>query len=233
MNQNPNILVVDDEEDILELVKYNLEKADYGVITASDGETALDLLWDENIDLVILDLMLPGINGLDVLKTLRNDKRTESIPVILLTAKTTEIDRIVGFELGTDDYVCKPFSVKELVVRTKALLKRSGWQDQDTVLEKGALYINFNKHKVTVEKHALDLSPKEFAILDYLFRKKDKVISREQLLEKIWGLDSTVDVRAVDVNIARLRDKLGKAKKVIKTVKGYGYMLDLEEIEEA
>ncbi|MFH1761736.1 MAG: response regulator transcription factor [bacterium] len=229
MNQEPKILVVDDEEDILDLIRFHFEKADFKVISATNGESALDILWDEDIDLVVLDLMLPGINGLDVLKTLRNDDRTQNIPVILLTAKSTEIDRIVGFELGTDDYVCKPFSVKEVVARTRALLKRAGWQDRDSILQTGELYINFNKHKVKVDDKQLELSPKEFAILDYLYRKRDKVISREHLLERIWGFDSTAGTRAVDVNIARLRDKLGSAKHFIKTVKGYGYMMDLDD----
>ncbi|MFP4520665.1 MAG: response regulator [Fibrobacterota bacterium] len=228
MNKDPSILVVDDEEDILELVAYNLERSENKVFKAKDGESALDTLWDENIDLVILDVMLPGMNGLDVLRTMRDDPRTESIPVILLTAKSTEIDKIVAFELGTDDYICKPFSVKELVVRSRAILKRVHGYDKNVIFTKGDLQVNFNKHKIMVKDQVLNLSPKEFAILEYLYKKRDKVMSRDDILEKIWGMDSTVDIRTVDVNITRLRDKLGPVKKILKTVKGYGYILDLD-----
>lgn len=232
MENYPNILIVDDEEDILDLIAYHLEKEDMRVLKAGDGEHALNLLWDEHVDLLILDLMLPGINGLEVLKTLRADTRTENLPVILLTAKTTEIDRIVGFELGTDDYICKPFSVKELMARVKALLKRAAGFSKDNVFRNEDIVINFQSHKITAGGKPVELTPREFAILAYLHKRRETVISRAQLLDKIWGMDSEVDDRAVDVNITRLRDKLGGAKKLIKTVKGYGYMFDTGASEE-
>jgi DNA-binding response OmpR family regulator len=232
MENYPNILIVDDEEDILDLIAYHLEKEEMRILKAKDGEHALNILWDEQVDLVILDLMLPGINGLEVLKTLRSDARTENLPVILLTAKTTEIDRIVGFELGTDDYICKPFSIKELVARVKALLKRAAGFLKDNVFSGHDIVINFQSHKITAAGKPVELTPREFAILAYLYRRRETVISRAQLLDKIWGMDSSVDDRAVDVNITRLREKLGRAKRLIKTVKGYGYMFDTGASEE-
>jgi len=233
MTNEPKILVVDDETDILDLVSFHLERAGFSVLKAKDGETALSILWDENIDLLVLDLMLPGVSGLEVLKTLRENKRTESLPVILLTAKTAEVDKIVGFELGTDDYVCKPFSVKELIARVKALLKRtSGFASENAYAAEG-FSVNFNSHKIKVDGKSVEFSPKEFAILEYLFRQRNKVISRDQLLNKAWDMDAEVDSRVVDVNITRMREKMGRAKKLIKTVKGYGYMFDTGVYDEA
>ena len=178
IGRDPLILVVDDEEDIVDIVSFNLEKEGFRTITANDGEKALEICWDEDIDLVVLDIMLPGINGLDVLKTLRDDTRTEATPVILLTAKTTEIDKIVGFQLGTDDYVCKPFSVKELVVRTKAILKRSHGYDKEKRIATENLFVDFNKHKFRVNNTKKELSPKEFAILYYLHKNRHIYLSK-------------------------------------------------------
>ncbi len=232
MTNEPKILVVDDETDILDLVAFHLERAGLTVLKAKDGETALSILWDENVDLLVLDLMLPGVNGLEVLKTLRENKRTENLPVILLTAKTAEVDKIVGFELGTDDYVCKPFSVKELIARVKALLKRTtGFAGENAYAGEG-FSVNFNSHRIKVDGKAVEFSPKEFAILEYLFHQRNKVIGRDQLLNKAWGMDSEVDDRVVDVNITRMREKMGRAKKLIKTVKGYGYMFDTSVSDE-
>ncbi|MBL8029558.1 MAG: response regulator transcription factor [Fibrobacteres bacterium] len=226
MMTEPTVLVVDDEVDILELVSFHLERAGFNVLQAKDGETALSILWDENIDLVVLDLMLPGINGLEVLKNLRENKRTESLPVILVTAKTTEVDRIVGFDLGTDDYVCKPFSVKELIARVKALLKRSGSYGGENTFNAQGFSVNFTNHKIFVDMKPVEFSPKEFAILEYLYRNRNAVIGRDQILDKVWGMDTSVDDRVVDVNITRIREKMGVAKKIIRTVKGYGYIFD-------
>jgi two-component system alkaline phosphatase synthesis response regulator PhoP len=231
MKTEPNILVVDDEVDILELVSFHLERAGFNVLKAKDGETALSIVWDENIDLVVLDLMLPGMNGLEVLKSIKENKRTENIPVILLTAKTTEVDRIVGFELGTDDYVCKPFSVKELTARVKALLRRSSdYGGENSFIVEG-FSVNFTNHKIYVEQKLVDFSPKEFALLELLYRSRNAVISREQILDKVWGMDASVDDRVVDVNITRIREKMGKAKKIIRTVKGYGYIFDPDALD--
>lgn len=226
MSKEPTILAVDDETDILDLVSFHLERAGFNVLKAKDGETALSILWDEQVDLLVLDLMLPGVSGLEVLKTLRENKRTEKLPVILLTAKTAEVDKIVGFELGTDDYVGKPFSVKELIARVKALLKRtSGFSGENAYAAEG-FSVNFSSHKTKVDGKNVEFSPKEFAILEYLFRQRNNVVSREQILDKVWGMDAEVDGRVVDVNITRMREKMGRAKKLIKTVKGYGYMFD-------
>lgn len=224
MNREPVILVVDDEPDIRDLVSFHLERAGMTVFKAGDGESALSVLWDENIDLVVLDLMLPGLSGLEVLKTLRENKRTENLPVILLTAKTAEVDRIIGFELGTDDYMCKPFSVKELLARVKALLKRSSGLTGACTFACDGFSVNFSSHQIRIEGKPVEFSPKEFAILDYLFQRRNAVVSRDQLLEKIWGMEAEVDSRVVDVNITRMREKMGRAKRLLKTVKGYGYM---------
>lgn len=223
MVNDARILVVDDEADIRELVVFHLERAGFTVLQAGDGEKALSLLWDDPADLVVLDVMMPGLSGLEVLKTLREDKRTRALPVILLTAKTAEVDRIVGFEMGTDDYVCKPFSVKELVARVKALLKRSAGDDAFSAM---GLTVDFLSHRITVNGKPVEFSPREFGILEYLFRRKNKVAGRELILEKVWGLDAEVDARVVDVNVTRMREKMGGAKRLIKTVKGYGYMFD-------
>ncbi|OGS34854.1 MAG: hypothetical protein A2293_07005 [Elusimicrobia bacterium RIFOXYB2_FULL_49_7] len=232
MEYDPTILVVDDETDILDLVAFHLERAGFSVLKAKDGETALSILWDENVDLAILDLMLPGVSGLEVLKALRENKRTENLPVILLTAKTAEVDKIVGFELGTDDYVSKPFSVKELIARVKALLKRTGGFSGENGYAKLGFSVDFASHRIKSDGKTMEFSPKEFAILEYLFRRKDTVISREQILDKVWGMDAEVDDRVVDVNITRMREKMGQAKKIIRTVKGYGYMFDTTVTEE-
>lgn len=233
MIKEPVILVVDDETDILDLVSFHLERAGMRVLKAGNGEQALSTLWDEKVDLVVLDLMLPGVSGLEVLKSLRENKSTQRLPVILLTAKTAEVDKIVGFELGTDDYVCKPFSVKELVARVKALLKRATGVTGAALFACEGFSVNFSSHKIKVEGQDVEFSPREFAILEYLFLNKNTVVERDRLLEKIWGLDTRVEDRVVDVNITRMREKMGRAKGLLKTVKGYGYMFDTSAMEEA
>jgi len=231
MKTEPNILVVDDEVDILELVSFHLERAGFNVLKAKDGETALSIVWDENVDLIVLDLMLPGMNGLEVLKSVKENKRTESIPIILLTAKTTEVDRIVGFELGTDDYVCKPFSVRELIARVKALLRRSSDYGGENSFHAEGFSVNFTNHKIVVDQKMVEFSPKEFALLELLYRSRNAVVSREQILDKVWGMDASVDDRVVDVNITRIREKMGNAKKIIRTVKGYGYIFEPDALD--
>ncbi len=231
MNKMKKILIVEDETDIRELVAFHLEKEGFSALQASTGEAGLSMLWDENIDLVILDLMMPGVNGLEVLKAIRDNKRTMRLPVILLTAKATEVDKIIGFQLGTDDYVCKPFSVKELMVRIKALLRRTGGFTDESGFSVEGFSINFNSHKIFVDGRSVDFSPKEFGLFEYLYRNKNIVVGRGQLLDKVWGMDASVDERVVDVNITRLREKMDRAKKLIKTVKGYGYMFDTSEID--
>ncbi|OGJ85741.1 MAG: hypothetical protein A2268_09060 [Candidatus Raymondbacteria bacterium RifOxyA12_full_50_37] len=226
MSQVPCILVVDDEADIRDLICFHVEKDGLKALTAGNGEAALSIIWDERIDLVILDLMMPGMNGLEVLQSVRENKRTAKLPVILLTAKATEVDKIIGFNLGADDYVTKPFSVKELIARVHSLLKRSMGFTREAVFSAHGLTVNFNSHKITVEEKPVEFSPKEFAIFECLYSSRNSVVDRIQILEKIWGMDTIVDERVVDVNITRMREKMGRAKSILKTVKGYGYMLD-------
>ena len=226
MINGARILVVDDEKDIVELVTFHLEQKGFSVLKAGDGETALSILFDENVDLLILDLMLPGMNGLEVLKSLREHPRIAGLPVILLTAKAAEVDKIVGFEMGTDDYLTKPFSVKELVARVEALLRRAGGFNREGAFSAMGFAVDFRSHKASVNGAPVELSPREFAILEFLHSHRGRVMSRRQILEKAFGMDAAAEERAVDVNLARLRDKMGPAKAALRTVKGYGYCLD-------
>ncbi|QSO50183.1 response regulator transcription factor [Alicyclobacillus curvatus] len=226
------VLVVDDEKSILKLVEYNLAQAGFEVITAEDGHRAVELVRSDAPDLLILDLMLPGMDGLQVCKTLRSDGiRT---PVIMLTARDDEIDRILGLELGADDYVTKPFSPRELVARVRAVLRRLGQQgdeksdSDDKVIEVGAIRIDSGKHEVYVRDERIELTSREFELLVYLCRHTGNVLSRNQLLENVWGYDYPGDTRIVDVHISHLRDKIevnAKAPDIIKTVRGVGYKL--------
>lgn len=228
------ILLVDDEKDIVKMLAYNLQKEGFRTIAAHDGDDALYLAARERPDLIILDLMLPGTGGLEVCKTLKKDPATEKIPVIMLTAKTQESDRIVGLELGADDYVGKPFSVKELVARVKAVLRRTGEKGQAPELyETGALRIDFPKIAVTVNGKPVELTSKEFELLKTLIGAKGRVLSRDYLLDTIWGFDNAQEIqtRTVDVHIRTLRKKLkGEAKRIV-TVKNYGYRFEAEEEE--
>jgi two-component system alkaline phosphatase synthesis response regulator PhoP len=222
------ILVVDDEESIVKLVEYNLTQAGYEVLTADNGLQALEIVREERPDLLILDLMLPGLNGMDVCQRLRKDGFNTSI--IMLTARDDEIDRILGLEMGADDYVTKPFSPRELVARVKAVLRRVG--DESTAAEGtyqcGDITIDVNKYEVTVRGERIDLTPREFELLQYLAKSMGRVLSRDHLLDKVWGYEFAGDTRIVDVHISHLRDKLEKDPKnpeYIRTVRGVGYKL--------
>ena len=223
------ILIVDDENDLVELLDYNLKKEGYSVLLAGDGIGALAVAAKELPDLVILDIMLPGMQGLDVLRELRKKPETQALPVILLTAKSDELDKVLGLELGADDYMTKPFSPRELVARVKAVLRRvsaTGVQTSSKSISAGSLKIDFLKQKVYLKGDPLSLSPTEFRLLKYLAENRGRVISRDSLLDKVWKDDAFVEPRTVDVHIRRLRAKIEDDPErpvYIKTVRGIGY----------
>jgi two-component system, OmpR family, alkaline phosphatase synthesis response regulator PhoP len=228
------ILIVDDEKDILELIQYNFEKEGYLVNCASSGEQCLEYLKSEIPDLILLDLMLPEINGIEVCKILKKDSATSRIPIIMLTAKGEDTDIIVGLELGADDYITKPFNLRELLARVKAVLRRA--ENNNSPIFKEKEIINFNdliidsiKHQVTLKNTPLDLTATEFNLLKFLASHPGKVFTREQLLDQVWPEDSYIVDRAVDVHIKRLRQKLLTASEYIITIRGVGYRF-IEEI---
>lgn len=225
MRETKKILVVDDEEDILNLLSYNLEKAGFNVVTAEDGPEALELAVRESPDLILLDIMLPNMEGTEVLKRLKADAITEGTPVIMLTAKGEEIDRIVGFELGADDYITKPFSPRELILRVRAIFKRTDEapQGEEDVISFNELTLNRAKHRVTVDGKAIVLTTREFKLLSALLGAHGRVLTRDQILDMAWGRDFFVTPRTVDTHIRRLRVKLKGAGSYIETVRGMGY----------
>jgi DNA-binding response OmpR family regulator len=227
VNQNgvrSKILVVDDEPEAVELVEFNLEQAGFAVITAADGTEALNKARMNAPELIVLDLMLPEIGGLEVCKMLRRDPATVGIPIIMLTAKAAEIDRVLGLELGADDYITKPFSPRELVLRIKKLLQRghAGSQKPET-FHFGDLLIDSPRHLVSWRGRSVDLTATEFKLLAVLAQRRGRVQSREQLLRDVWEYNSLVDTRTVDTHMRRLREKLGPAAKFLDTVRGVGY----------
>ena len=223
------VLVVDDEENIRMLVKFNLEKAGYEVLEASDGNKAIETAVNSTPDIVILDLMLPGIDGLEVCRNLKRHPRTAALPIIMLTAKSDEIDRVIGLELGADDYMTKPFSQRELVARIKAVLRRSNvavGNGEELLL--GRLRMNFSQYEAWLDNEKKKKTPKEYEMLKLLAENAGKVFSREQLLEKIWGYEYFGDTRTVDVHVRHLRAKLERVPEMaeaIETVRGVGYRL--------
>lgn len=218
------ILIVEDDKNILKLVKYNLEKAGFECLTSITGEDALEVLGRIGIDLVILDIMLPKMDGLQTCKQIKQDKLFSNIPIIILTAKGEEVDRVVGFELGADDYVVKPFSPRELVLRVKAILKRNKSREvSKEILSAGNLTIDIPRHKVSINTKEIMLTMMEFKLLATLIKRKGRVQSRESLLDEVWDIASDVTTRTVDTHIKRLRQKLGRMGKLIETVRGAGY----------
>ncbi|MDD5194676.1 MAG: response regulator [Candidatus Omnitrophica bacterium] len=226
------ILIVEDEKDIVKMLDYNLKKEGFKTISTYDGEEALDLATKDRPDLIILDLMLPGIDGLEVCKTLKKENKTASIPIIMLTAKSQETDKIVGLELGADDYVTKPFSPRELIARIKAVLRRAKDKDKlQEILKMGDLVIDLSKIMVSVKNKPIELTAKEFELLKTLIKAKGRVLSRDYLLDTIWGFDNAVEIqtRTVDVHIRTLRRKLKSEAERIITVKNYGYRFKYED----
>ncbi len=222
----PKVLVVDDEPDALELIEFNLKGAGFEVATAADGKEALAKARHSTPALIILDVMLPEVDGLEVCKTLRRDPATAAIPIIMLTAKATEIDRVLGLELGADDYVTKPFSPRELVLRAKAMLRRGkAVEPRNERLDLGDLQIDVPRHEVRVGGKAVILTATEFKLLTVLAERRGRVQSREKLLRDVWEYDSLIDTRTVDTHMRRLRDKLGRAARYLDTVRGVGYRL--------
>ncbi len=224
------ILVVDDEESILQFVSYNLRKEGYDVTTAPDGQVALDLAAETPFDLVVLDIMLPGLDGYEVCRRLRAEGNT---PVLFLSARDTELDKVVGLEIGGDDYLAKPFGVRELIARVKALLRRSGPRTaeaprDDAPVEAAGIVLDEAAHIARSDGTDIDLTPREFELLACLMRHAGKVLSREHLLKEAWGWQYVVETKTVDTHIKRLRDKLAAAgvdPSAVETVRGYGYRL--------
>jgi DNA-binding response OmpR family regulator len=218
------ILVVDDEPDAVDLVQFNLTNAGYEVLSAADGPEALEKARAFCPDLILLDVMLPEIDGLEVCKLLRRDPATSGIPVIMLTAKAAEIDRVLGLELGADDYVTKPYSPRELVLRVKNLLRRRQAEGNPADrMNFGDLVIDVPAHAVTVSSERIELTATEFKLLAVLASRRGRVQSRDQLLKDVWEYDSLIDTRTVDTHMRRLREKLGTAARFLDTVRGVGY----------
>jgi phosphate regulon transcriptional regulator PhoB len=227
------ILIVEDEGDILEVITYNLTKAGYVAVSASDGISGLSLAHAQKPRLIILDLMLPEMDGLEVCRKIKGDPALRHIPIIMLTAKSEEVDKIVGLELGADDYMTKPFSPRELVARVKAVLRRSGARpaEEGETIEVRDLEIDTESYKVLKRGKLIDLSSTEFRLLEYLARRRGKIFSRDQLLDAVWQDDSYVEPRTVDVHIRRLREKIEddpSKPAYIKTRRGIGYYMSGE-----
>ena len=220
----PRILVVDDEPEAVELIEFNLKQSGYTVSTAADGADALKKARSQPPDLIVLDVMLPEMDGFEICKTLRLDPSTNKVPIIMLTAKAAEIDRVLGLELGADDYLTKPFSTRELLLRIKKILARGQFSEQaENLLRFGDLAIDTPRHVASWREKPFDLTATEFKLLTVLAQRAGRVQSRDQLLRDVWEYDSLIDTRTVDTHMRRLREKLGPASKHLDTVRGVGY----------
>ena len=223
------VLIIEDEKDLADLLAFNLEKEGYAATCVYDGKLGLERATAALPDLILLDLMLPGILGTEVCKALRKDQRTARIPIIMITAKGDEIDRVVGFEVGADDYIVKPFSMREVILRVKAVMRRSE-PDAETLLPElfsiGDIVIDKERHTVVSAGNEVELTSTEYKLLLYLAEKKGCVYSREQLLQRVWSYNNAGDTRTVDTHVTRLRGKLGAPGDVIKTVRGFGYKIE-------
>lgn len=219
-----SILVVEDENDIVDLIKYHLEQSGFSVITALDGPSGLERAKKEHPSFIILDLMLPEMDGKDICRALKSNASTQSIPILMLTARAEEVDRVVGFELGADDYVTKPFSPKELVLRVKAILRRKKVpQESEKIIQIGGLLIDIDRHHVSIKKNPIPLTSTEFKLLVELASNRGRVQTRERLLDKVWGYTYEGYARTVDTHVRRLREKLGPLGDSIETIRGVGY----------
>jgi len=227
------ILVVDDEGHIVELISYNLSAAGYKVVTASNGLDAVKIAKEEKPRLILLDLMIPGMDGFDVCKEIRGDKDFKNTSIIMLTAKGEELDKILGLELGADDYITKPFSVRELLARVKAVLRRVGTiKEENDIFVAGNLKVNFERREVLINDSKVDLTLKEFELLDILIKNRGKILTRDTLLDKIWGYEYIGETRTVDVHIRYIRKKIevdDKNPKFIETIRGVGYRFNPNE----
>jgi len=223
---NVNILVIEDEPDIRRNLEYNLGREGFKASSVGSLDEANEKLKSKKFDLILLDLMLPDGSGLDLCKKIKSNSETEATPIIILTAKDDEVDKVVGFELGADDYVTKPFSVRELILRVKAILKRSDTKTKEVVeVERqfGDLKIDVDSHEVHVDSQLVELTALEFRLLKELVDKRGRVQSRDQLLSEVWGYNAEVTTRTVDTHIKRLREKLGSMGKYVQTIRGVGY----------
>jgi DNA-binding response OmpR family regulator len=236
MNSKERILIVEDDKNISRLIQYNLEKEGHTCIIAPDGEEALNILGKKEINLIILDIMLPGMDGFDICRKIKQDHKIKNIPVIMLTAKGEEIDRVVGLELGADDYIVKPFSPRELILRIKAILRRGlQVESKKDVIILENITIDKTKHKVIIteklkkgkwlKETELELTPMEFKLLSTLAERRGRVQSREKLLSDVWNTDADIDTRTIDTHIKRLREKAGELGCLIETIHGVGYRI--------
>lgn len=237
-NANQTILVVEDEQDIRKLIQYNLTQERFKVIEAEDGEQALKILQRDKPNLILLDLMLPGLSGLELCKILRGRSDTARIPILMLTAKAGEADKVIGLEMGSDDYLPKPFSPREMVARVKAILRRSepaAHTDGPAAYQRGPLKIDFSTYETFVQGKSIKLTLKEFELLRFLVQNPSRVLSRDQLLDRVWGGETFVSPRTVDVHIRRLRkaiEKDDRQPKWILTLRGVGYKFDEKALEQ-
>lgn len=221
----PQLLIIEDERDLLDTLYYNFEKENYDVYTASSGKEAIEIIDRQSIDLAILDIMLPDMSGLDVCKHIKINRGESHTAIIILTAKGEEIDRILGFELGADDYVVKPFSIRELTLRVSSLFKRNENLNKDNNIIFGDISINLDSHAVKISDHVIKLTIKEFNLLHILIKNKEKVMTRERLLNKVWNYNQDITTRTVDTHIRRVREKIRASCVSIETIRSLGYMI--------
>ena len=222
------ILIVEDEEALITLLTYNLEVEGYEVATVKSGDEAIHAIQDEQPDLVVLDWMLPGLSGIEICRQIRNGAKTKALPIIMLTARGEESDRLRGLTTGADDYIVKPFSVAELMARAKALLRRSAPEKTADVLDRGGIVLDRLAHRVTRGSRTLTLGPTEYRLLEFFMQRAGRVLTREQLLDNVWGRTAEIDERTVDVHVGRLRKAVvrGNEADPIRTVRGAGYIFD-------
>jgi DNA-binding response OmpR family regulator len=234
MPRRKKILVVDDERELVELISMNLQRNGYDTVTAHDGSTGLDIARKQKPDLIVLDIMMPGLSGRDVTVALKGDPDTATIPILMLTAKTEETDIIVGLSMGADDYVTKPFSMKVLMARVAAVLRRkAAIEPAQVLLAAGPVVIDQSKHEVTVAGKPINMTPTEFKLLTAIFSARGRVMSRDQLMDRAMGTEVFVTDRAIDVHITAVRKKLGDCAWMVHTVRGIGYRLLERKEEEA